>query len=117
MTRSKLVPDFAGTIHFLHLVFTTFFSRSVPANLLWWGLQLVSGVLMTVLGIYACQWRELRPISIGVGAPAADGGESGEGGSGVGAGEVSRGRGRERDLGAAGEYEMVRMKEMGERDG
>jgi hypothetical protein len=55
---------------------------------------------MTSLGVWACQWRELKPISFGVKAaakqPAADDGDG-----------ETRGRGRGRD--GAGEYEMVGM--------
>ena len=71
VARSKLVPDFALTVHFLHLVVTSIYTRSLPTNLLWWGLQVTSSALMVSLGIWACQWRELRPMSFG-GAGAKD---------------------------------------------
>jgi hypothetical protein len=60
---------------------------------------------MTSLGVWACQWRELRPINFGSKTPARslpavedEGGES-------------RGRGRGRGRDGAGEYEMVGMNE------
>lgn len=62
---------------------------------------------MTSLGVWACQWRELRPINFGSKTPARpqpqpaaeeEGGES-------------RGRGRGRGKDGAGEYEMVGMNE------
>ncbi|PTU17427.1 hypothetical protein P175DRAFT_0445645 [Aspergillus ochraceoroseus IBT 24754] len=65
VSRSKLIPDFALTIHFLHLLTTSLYTRSIPSNWLWWGLQCGSAALMTFLGVWACQWRELRPISFG----------------------------------------------------
>ena len=65
VSRSKLVPDFALTIHFLHFVTTSLYTRSLPTNLLWWALQICSSALMISLGIWACQWRELRPMSFG----------------------------------------------------
>lgn len=65
VSRSKLIPDFALTLHFLHLIATCLYSRSIPANWLWWGLQCASAALMTFGGVWACQWRELRPISFG----------------------------------------------------
>lgn len=37
-------------------------------------LQIVSAVLMTFGGIWACQWRELRPMSFGT--PSAQNGEN-----------------------------------------
>jgi hypothetical protein len=62
---------------------------------------------MTSIGVWACQWRELRPINFGV--------KPGNG-TGIaqpslpdendGAGQ-SRGRGRGRGRDGAGEYEMV----------
>lgn len=81
---------------------------------------------MTVLGIWACRWRELKPISIGVGASqqqqqqagpssrphAETGNEADDDTQGF---FMSRGRGRGRNMpDGGGEFEMVRMKEMGE---
>ncbi|EON68915.1 hypothetical protein W97_08173 [Coniosporium apollinis CBS 100218] len=114
IARSKLIPDFACTIHFLHLVVTSFYSHSIPTNLFWWALQIASASLMTFLGIWACQWRELKPINFGGGggpnraarANAVAAGAQEDEGIGFGRG---RGRGRGRDGG--GEYEMVGMKE------
>lgn len=86
ISRSKLVPDFALTLHFLHLIATSLYSRALPRNWLWWLLQAASSALMIGLGVWACRWRELRPISF-------------------------RGkRGGEEEGGARGEYEMVGMK-------
>ena len=65
VSRSKLVPDFALTIHFLHLVVTGIYTRAIPTNLLWWGLQASSATLMVSLGVWACRYRELQPISFG----------------------------------------------------
>ena len=70
---------------------------------------------MTSLGMWACQWRELRPINFGgsstaqtaahgENAGAAEASEGGDEEQGYGRG---RGRGRGRD--GAGEYEMVGM--------
>ena len=101
----------------LHLVCTSVYTRSLPANWLWWGLQVVSAALMTSLGIWACQWRELRPIvfggaSRGAGANTnADADAEQQGGSSVGGiirGVLGRGGGGDGDGDA---YEMVGMKE------
>ncbi|OOF96640.1 hypothetical protein ASPCADRAFT_145312 [Aspergillus carbonarius ITEM 5010] len=127
VSRSKLIPDFALTLHFLHLIATTLYSHSVPANWLWWGLQGASAAFMTFLGIWACRWRELQPISFGglAGGSGTAGGSGGEtqGGGGPSGGEesfsfsLSRGRGRGRGLRDGGgsssggdEYEMVDVK-------
>jgi len=118
ISRSKLVLDFALTLHFIHLVVTSLYSHSIPRNWLWWILQVASAAMMTSLGVWSCQWRELRPISFG-GSNNAQPNSSGEmagpseGGDeeqGFGGG---RGRGRGRD--GAGEYEMVTMKGDSER--
>lgn len=68
--------------------------------------------MMTVLGIWACRWRELKPISIGIGASQQQSGSSSQPN---GEGEhASRGRSRGLNMpDSGGEYEMVRMKEMG----
>ncbi|PLN80456.1 integral membrane protein S linking to the trans Golgi network-domain-containing protein [Aspergillus taichungensis] len=115
VVRSKLIPDFALTIHFLHLIATTLYTHSIPRNWLWWGLQGASAALMTFLGVWACQWRELQPISFGGIGGSSSGGGSGPSSqpAGDGNGESSRGRGRARDLGG-NEYEMGEMKVTGD---
>lgn len=65
IARSKLVPDFAITIHAINLIVTSFYTGLVPRELFWWGLQVASTGLMTSLGIWACRWRELKPIQFG----------------------------------------------------
>jgi hypothetical protein len=57
---------------------------------------------MTSLGVWACQWRELKPINFGS-KPASNPTVEEDG-----VGE-SRGRGRGRGRDGAGEYEMVGM--------
>lgn len=74
IARSKLVPDFAITIHFNHLVITSLYARSLPTNWLWWALQAASAALMIFGGVWSCRWRELRPISFGTGDPGGGGG-------------------------------------------
>ncbi|KAF1984155.1 hypothetical protein K402DRAFT_396086 [Aulographum hederae CBS 113979] len=119
VARSKLIPDFALTIHFLHLLVTSFYSRSIPSYWFWWALQIASAALMTFLGVWSCQWRELRPIKFGgtassprKAAGAAGDLESGPVDNGVGVGRGSR-RGRGKD--GAGQYEMVGMTDQDER--
>ncbi|KAI1339883.1 integral membrane protein S linking to the trans Golgi network-domain-containing protein [Xylariaceae sp. FL0016] len=118
--RSKLVLDFAFTLHFLHLLVVIAWTHSVPRNMAWWVTMFTSGVVTVAGGTYGCQWRELRPITFGghgnnanntgSAAPSTlgEGAASGEHGDeemGFGRG---RGRGRGRD--SASEYEMVGMK-------
>jgi ABC-type nickel/cobalt efflux system permease component RcnA len=104
IARSKLVLDFALTVHFIHLIVTSLYSHALPANLLWWMLQICSATVMTSVGVWACQWRELKPINFGSKpAPKQAAADDGEG--------ESRGRGRGRGRDGAGEYEMVDMNE------
>ena len=73
VARSRLVPDFALTLHGLHLLATSLYTHALPTNLLWWALQGASAALMIALGVWACQWRELRPLSFGGGGAGDDG--------------------------------------------
>ncbi|PGH21576.1 hypothetical protein AJ80_03136 [Polytolypa hystricis UAMH7299] len=114
VARSKLVPDFSLTIHFIHLIITSLYSHAVPTNLLWWGLQAASAAWMIFLGMWACQWRELRPIIFGGASNQSSAGQiqstTDEEADGDLAGySRGRGRGRNRDVGP--EYEMVGLKE------
>lgn len=116
IARSKLIPDFACTVTFLHLITTSLYTHSIPSSLAWWLLQAASTSLMAFLGVWVCQYRELRPISFGgnrVSAPSAqgDGQPSAEGEGGDEEQGFARGRGRGRDRDGAGEYEMVAMSE------
>jgi hypothetical protein len=101
IARSKLVPDFALTIHFIHLIVTSLYSHSVPNTLYWWLVQVASAALMVFLGMWACQWRELQPMAFGGKAksPAKASGNDGEGY------EMGTLRGAGRD--GAGSYENV----------
>jgi protein SYS1 len=112
--RSKLVPDFALTVHFWHLVFTSLYA-GVPRSLFWWAVNAAAAALLTGLGIWVCRWRELKPISFGsiTGTVPATGDafgtdvESGRHMNGtVGDEGVGFIQGR-RDGGPSGSYEMV----------
>lgn len=65
LARSRLVLDFALTLHFLHVLVTAVYRGQVPRQWDWWALQVVSAVATVVGGGWGCRWRELRPISIG----------------------------------------------------
>lgn len=129
--RSKLVLDFALTTHLLHLVIVSFYTGQLPRNLFWYITMVVSSAAGVLLGIWGCQYRELRPVFFGGGgghasssstshvAGAGSTGGNGEGSSRSGGpadGPVGdeeqgfgRGRGRGRGRDGAGEYEMVKM--------
>ena len=110
MARSKLVPDFALTIHFLHLVVTSVYTRALPTNLLWWALQASSAGLMTALGVWACRYRELQPISFGGKAGASKNVEARANGDLNQEQHTSGGHGRGKNVDAGPSYEMVGLK-------
>ncbi|KIW89016.1 uncharacterized protein Z519_10501 [Cladophialophora bantiana CBS 173.52] len=113
ISRSKLVPDFALTIHFIHLLITSFYTGGIPTNLLWWGLEAGSAALMITLGVWACRYREMQPISFRTPAHKKATGQNAANGSA----EVaviddhirsSLGRGIRNDAGPS--YEMVNVR-------
>ncbi|QPG94006.1 hypothetical protein C2857_003998 [Epichloe festucae Fl1] len=127
VARSKLVADFALTIHALHLVFTTLYTRSLPAHSMWWMTMAGSASISVALGMWGCRYRELQPVFFGGGGGsilgsraaastndqvAAEEGQAGlsfeEGGDDAG---FSRGRGRGRGKDGNGEYELAAMKQ------
>jgi hypothetical protein len=66
---------------------------------------------MTMAGLWACRWRELKPISFGGGSNAQGEGRSGAVGEDEESGfEMGGGGGRGRGRDGAGTYEMVGMK-------
>ncbi|KAH7322756.1 integral membrane protein [Stachybotrys elegans] len=128
IARSKLVPDFALTIHFLHLVVTSLYTHMFPRNAMWWLTMLVSASIAVSLGIWGCQYRELQPVFFGggriLGAGSGTGGAAGASAAPPSIRDdgsldenvlvdeemgYSRGRGRGRGRDGAGEYEMAKM--------
>lgn len=125
--RSKLVLDFGLTTHFIHLVVVCLYTGQVPRNIFWWIAMAVSSAVGVSLGVWGCQYRELRPVFFGGGGAGAGNNNSSNNnnnanGSAAGGGEgssqaadgdeeqgFSRGRGRGRGRDGAGEYEMVKM--------
>ncbi|KUI61836.1 Protein SYS1 [Cytospora mali] len=129
--RSKLVLDFGLTTHFIHLVVVSLYTGQVPRNMFWWFTMAVSSAMGVALGVWGCQYRELRPVFFGGGGIGgghnnnhnnANGSAGGLGGNGEGSNSAgdgfatgdeeqgfSRGRGRGRGRDGPGEYEMVKM--------
>ncbi|OHW92731.1 integral membrane protein [Colletotrichum incanum] len=120
--RSKLVPDFALTMHGIHLVVTSLYTGCVPRNTMWWGAMIASSSICVALAIWGSRYRELRPISFGGGGGGAGAGGGAAGPSGAGDAQnggaggdeeagigFSRGRGRGRGRDGESGYEMVGM--------
>ncbi|PHH59579.1 hypothetical protein CDD81_2844 [Ophiocordyceps australis] len=104
VARSKLVPDFALTIHLLHLIFTSLYARALPRHSMWWATMAASSGLAIALGLWGCRYRELQPVFFAerrfLPAPLAPGPDAEQDAG------FARGRGRD----AAGEYEMLQLK-------
>lgn len=121
IARSKLVPDFGLTIHFLHLLLVSLYTGQLPRHAMWWFTMLLSAALSIALGMWGCRYRELQPVFFGGGrilGASTSGGtgqvstEEGEAQEEVEGDEemgFSRGRGRGRGRDGAGEYEMVKI--------
>lgn len=58
--RSKLAWDFAVTVHIINLAVVWLYTGHFPTLLLWWCLQVLSGVLLVTLSTYSTRWKELR---------------------------------------------------------
>lgn len=86
ITRYKLVPDFALTLHAIHLLVTTLYTGSIPRNILWWLGMAISSAACVWLASWGCQYRELQPISFGgILGGRGDGGSGSSGGHARGA--------------------------------
>ncbi|RCI12952.1 hypothetical protein L249_0100 [Ophiocordyceps polyrhachis-furcata BCC 54312] len=62
VARTKLVPDFVLTLHFIHLVLTTLYSRALPSNSMWWITMISSSAIAIALGTWGCRYRQLQPV-------------------------------------------------------
>ena len=122
VARSKLVLDFALSLHFVHLVVVTFYSGRIPRNIMWWLSMAVASAVAVGLATWGCRYRELKPISFGGSTAAGDSGRNHDANrgdpdleEGTAGGDddsdqgFSRGRGRGRGRDGAGDYEMVKM--------
>ncbi|OAA66059.1 SYS1-related integral membrane protein [Cordyceps fumosorosea ARSEF 2679] len=65
IARSKLVPDFALTVHGLHLLVVTLYTRSLPRHAMWWLTMAASSAAAVGLATWGCRYRELQPVFFG----------------------------------------------------
>ncbi|KAK4198823.1 integral membrane protein S linking to the trans Golgi network-domain-containing protein [Triangularia verruculosa] len=127
--RSKLVMDFAVSLHFIHLLVAWFYTGELPGHMAWWISVAGGTVVGVILGTWGCRYRELKPISFGGNSSNTNNNGHSRGPSQPGelrnsnehvrgGGDqqdddleqgFSRGRGRGRGRDGAGEYEMVDM--------
>ncbi|KAH6847257.1 integral membrane protein S linking to the trans Golgi network-domain-containing protein [Chaetomium sp. MPI-CAGE-AT-0009] len=115
--RSKLVLDFALSVHAIHLVIVTLYTGQLPRHTAWWLSMAAASAVSVALATWGCRYRQLQPITFGGGGAASTaggtGGENGDAGAaGMNGDEeegFSRGRGRGRGRDGAGEYEMATL--------
>ncbi|KAI8374506.1 integral membrane protein S linking to the trans Golgi network-domain-containing protein [Radiomyces spectabilis] len=60
--RAKLILDFVVTLHIFHIVLVWIHKQRFPTTGAWWLLQILSAVIMTLGGEWACMRREMKPI-------------------------------------------------------
>ncbi|KAK3990855.1 putative integral membrane protein [Cladorrhinum sp. PSN332] len=124
ISRSKLVPDFALSLHFIHLLIIYLYTSALPSHAAWWITMGLSSGICILLSTWGCRYRELKPMAFGGHSSSSTSvpknntgttqgereGEEEEGGGGdEEQGGFTRGRGRGRGRDGAGEYEMVNI--------
>ncbi|KAK6032038.1 hypothetical protein OSTOST_01797 [Ostertagia ostertagi] len=63
--RAKQCLDFSCTLHVFHLLIVIIYNFAFPTQLLWWGVQIASVVICTLLGEYLCMAAESQEIRLG----------------------------------------------------
>jgi hypothetical protein len=113
--RSKLVLDFAISLHAIHLVVVTLYTGQLPRHMAWWVTMAGASAVSVALATWGCRYRQLQPISFGGNGATTSGGENSGNAGGEGGADgdeeqgFSRGRGRGRGRDGAGEYEMANL--------
>jgi len=63
--RTKPCLDFAATVHFFHLLACWIYNSHFPTSLSWWLSNVISIIIMTVLGEFLCMRTEMQAIPLG----------------------------------------------------
>jgi hypothetical protein len=58
--RPRMVLDFTLTLLFLHLVFTTYYSASVPTSFFFWMVMIIGAIGVIICAEQLCVRREMR---------------------------------------------------------
>lgn len=69
--RTKQCLDFAATVHLIHFICCWSYNSRVPHNIYWWVTNIISLILMTVIGEFLCLRSEMKAIPVSMG-PKAD---------------------------------------------
>uniref|UniRef100_A0A8D8W9E0 Protein SYS1 homolog n=1 Tax=Cacopsylla melanoneura TaxID=428564 RepID=A0A8D8W9E0_9HEMI len=62
--RTKLCLDFSCTLHFIHILFCTYYNNAFPGSILWWIVYIFSCTIMCILGEILCMRTELKAIPL-----------------------------------------------------
>lgn len=65
--RTKQCLDFAATVLLIHFICCWSYNGRVPHNVYWWGTNIVSLILMTVIGEFLCLRLEMKAIPVSMG--------------------------------------------------
>ncbi|CAG8458027.1 89_t:CDS:2 [Ambispora gerdemannii] len=60
--RAKLVLDFTITLHFFHLIITSYYSGHIPTTFVWWAINVTTCCIMIFGGELYCMRKEMEPI-------------------------------------------------------
>lgn len=63
--RTKQCLDFVCTMHLIHLIVCSIYSRHFPSSSAWWIANILSTILTTVMSEYLCMRFELKEIPVG----------------------------------------------------
>lgn len=58
--RPRMVLDFTLTLLFLHLVFTTYYSASLPTSFFFWIIMIIGAIGVIISAEQLCVRREMR---------------------------------------------------------
>jgi hypothetical protein len=71
--RPRMVLDFTLTLLFLHLVFTTYYSASVPTSFFFWMVMIIGAIGVIICAEQLCVRREMRDgLAVPPTGPSAD---------------------------------------------
>ncbi|CAG8645908.1 550_t:CDS:2 [Ambispora leptoticha] len=108
--RAKLVLDFTVTLHFFHLIITSYYSGHIPTTFVWWAINVTTCCIMIFGGELYCMRKEMEPIMLGGGSGGdGEGVTNGGGGGGGSTAQIKNKKSAEVDR---DRYEMVPMEEI-----
>ncbi|KAG9305447.1 hypothetical protein G9A89_021165 [Geosiphon pyriformis] len=105
--RAKQVLDFTLTLHFFHLLITSYYSGHIPTTIIWWAINIINCCIMIFGGELYCMRKEMEPIMLTSDGNVESGSVVSGGGSGTTIIKNKKSLEIDRDR-----YEMVAMDEI-----